>query len=72
MPIGTRANCLSLYNGSLWRGAVARDLRVRQAFESKLELAPGLDQYTAASNAPVMPDAQGRYPIPMPGLTTAF
>ncbi len=58
----------------LGRMAVYSGQRVTwgQAFESKLELAPGLDQYTAASNAPVMPDAQGRYPIPMPGLTTAF
>ena len=40
-----------------------------EAMASNLELAPGLDQYTMASNAPVMPDAQGRYPIAMPGTT---
>jgi predicted dehydrogenase len=40
-----------------------------EAFTSNLELAPGLDQYTMASNPPVTPDAQGRYPIAMPGTT---
>ncbi|MGQ9576802.1 MAG: Gfo/Idh/MocA family protein [Thermoguttaceae bacterium] len=44
----------------------------QQALASELELAPGLDQYTMESDPPVMPDAQGRYPIPMPGLTKAF
>jgi len=40
-----------------------------EAMASNLELAPGLDQYTMESNAPVMPDAQGRYPVAMPGST---
>jgi len=40
-----------------------------QAFASNLELAPGLDQYTMDSTPPVLPDAQGRYPIAMPGMT---
>ncbi len=40
-----------------------------QALASNLELAPGLDQYTMDSPAPVMPNAQGRYPIAMPGIT---
>jgi predicted dehydrogenase len=40
-----------------------------QAIQSNLELAPGLNQYTMASNPPVMPDAQGHYPIAMPGTT---
>jgi predicted dehydrogenase len=43
-----------------------------QALASNLELAPGLEKLTVDSPAPVMPDAQGRYPIPMPGLTAAF
>ena len=38
------------------------------AMASNLELAPGLDQYTMESNPPVMPDAQGRYPIAMPWM----
>jgi len=40
-----------------------------QALASNRELAPGLDGYTMESNAPVMPDAQGRYPVAMPGRT---
>jgi predicted dehydrogenase len=40
-----------------------------EAMASNLELAPGLDQYTMASQPPALPDAQGRYPIAMPGMT---
>ncbi len=40
-----------------------------EAMASNRELAPGLDHYTWQSNPPVMPDAQGRYPIAMPGTT---
>jgi predicted dehydrogenase len=40
-----------------------------QALESKMVLAPGLDDYTMDSQPPVMPDANGSYPIAMPGLT---
>ncbi len=39
------------------------------AFASNLELAPGLDQLTMDSPAPVTPDAQGRYPVAVPGTT---
>ena len=42
------------------------------AFASNLELAPGLEHYTLESNPPVMPDAQGHYPIAVPGLTRAI
>ena len=34
------------------------------------EFAPGLDTLTASSPAPLQPDANGRYPIPQPGLIT--
>ena len=40
-----------------------------EALASNLELAPGLDQFTLESRAPVEPDAQGRYPVAMPGQT---
>jgi predicted dehydrogenase len=40
-----------------------------EALASDLELAPGLDRYTMESNPPVMPNAQGGYPIAMPGKT---
>jgi predicted dehydrogenase len=39
-----------------------------QALNSTLELAPGLDSLTMDSPAPVMPDADGNYPIPVPGF----
>jgi len=39
------------------------------ALASNLELAPGLDRLTLDSRAPVEPDAQGRYPVAMPGQT---
>ena len=40
-----------------------------EALASKIELAPGLDTLTWDSNAPVMPDAKGHYPVAMPGQT---
>jgi predicted dehydrogenase len=40
-----------------------------EAINSNLELAPGLEHLTMDSPAPVLPDAQGRYPVAMPGLT---
>jgi myo-inositol 2-dehydrogenase / D-chiro-inositol 1-dehydrogenase len=40
-----------------------------EAFASNRELAPGLEQYTLNSTPPVTPDATGRYPIAMPGIT---
>lgn len=43
-----------------------------QAMASDLELAPGLDKYTMDSDAPVMPDPNGHYPIAMPGQTVVL
>jgi predicted dehydrogenase len=40
-----------------------------EAMASDVELAPGLDRYTLDSDPPVKPDAEGRYPIAMPGKT---
>ena len=39
------------------------------AFASELELAPGLAHLTMDSVPPVVPDANGKYPIAMPGQT---
>lgn len=39
------------------------------AFNSNVELAPGLDNLKWDGNAPVMPDKDGKYPIAMPGRT---
>ena len=38
-----------------------------QAMASDLELAPALDRYTMDSDPPVKPNAQGGYPVAMPG-----
>ena len=40
-----------------------------EAMASKVILAPGLDDYTMDSQAPVKPDANGAYVIAMPGIT---
>lgn len=40
-----------------------------EAMASKLELAPGLDNYTMESEPPVKPDAEGNYPLAMPGFS---
>jgi len=40
-----------------------------EAMNSGRELAPGLEKLTMNAPAPVMPDAQGRYPVAMPGIT---
>jgi len=40
-----------------------------QALASNRVLAPGIENLTMESPAPVQPDAQGRYPIAMPGKT---
>jgi myo-inositol 2-dehydrogenase / D-chiro-inositol 1-dehydrogenase len=41
-----------------------------EALASNIELAPGLEKYTMDSaTAPVMPDAQGKYPVAVPGMT---
>ena len=40
-----------------------------EALASNLEMAPGLDQMTMDSTPPVVPDANGQYPVPVPGVT---
>ena len=46
-----------------------QEIMWEQAMASKLVLAPGLDDYTMDSEPPVMPDAEGGYPVAMPGRT---
>lgn len=38
-----------------------------EAMASNFQFAPGLDQLTHESEAPLKADAQGRYPVPIPG-----
>lgn len=39
-----------------------------QILNSEHEFAPGLDKLTDGSPAPLLADAQGRYPVPQPGI----
>jgi predicted dehydrogenase len=43
----------------------------KDALASEIVLAPNLEKLTMDSEAPVTPDAQGRYPVAMPGITKA-
>jgi myo-inositol 2-dehydrogenase / D-chiro-inositol 1-dehydrogenase len=43
-----------------------------EALHSSLELAPGLDQFTLDSKAPVQADEQGRFPVAVPGRTKSL
>ena len=43
-----------------------------EALASTIELAPGLDQMTLQSAPPVKPDANGNYPVAMPGVTIDY
>jgi predicted dehydrogenase len=40
-----------------------------EALNSKQELAPGLENFNKDSHPPVLPDANGHYPVAMPGQT---
>jgi myo-inositol 2-dehydrogenase / D-chiro-inositol 1-dehydrogenase len=46
-----------------------QEITWEKALASDLELAPGLDKLTWDSDAPVMPDKDGKYPVAMPGIT---
>jgi len=35
---------------------------------SEQELAPGIDTWTMDSKPPLIADADGKYPVPMPGM----
>lgn len=48
-----------------------REVTWDQAMASQVVLAPGLEDFTLDSEPPVMPDATGKYPIAMPGITQA-
>ncbi len=50
---------LAVYSGKM--------ITYDEALASNREEAPGLDQMSWDSSAPVLPDAQGRYPLPQPG-----
>ncbi len=47
-----------------------REITYEQILNSDHEMAPGLDKLTMDSPAPLKADANGRYPIPQPGIVT--
>jgi hypothetical protein len=40
--------------------------------ECDQEMAPGLDKLTMESPAPLLADANGRYPVPQPGIPREY
>ena len=45
-----------------------QEITFEQMLNSPHELAPGVATMTADGPAPVMPDENGKYPVPMPGI----
>jgi len=41
---------------------------LKQMMSHKHEFAPGIDKLTMDSPSPLLADAEGKYPVPMPGL----
>jgi len=67
----TERCCNAAMAGILGRMAAESGQMVKweDAMASKLELAPGLDDFTMESDPPVTPDENGNYPVAMPGQT---
>ena len=70
----TQRSCNAAMAGILGRMAAESGQMITwdEAMASDLVLAPGLDDFTMDSNPPVMPDANGNYPVAMPGKTTVL
>jgi predicted dehydrogenase len=47
-----------------------QEITYDQMLNCEHEFAPGLDKLAKDSPAPLQPDANGRYPVPQPGITT--
>lgn len=47
-----------------------REITFEEILNGDHEFAPGLDQLTADSPAPLLPGPDGRYPVPQPGIVT--
>ncbi|MGD8238843.1 MAG: Gfo/Idh/MocA family oxidoreductase [Armatimonadota bacterium] len=65
----TERSAYAAMTGILGRMAAesGREITWEEALASELVLAPGLDDLTMDADAPVMPDADGNYPVAMPG-----
>lgn len=47
-----------------------REITYDQMLNCTFEMAPGVDKFTMDSPAPLVADANGRYPVPQPGIVT--
>jgi predicted dehydrogenase len=47
-----------------------REVTYEQILNCEHEMAPGLDQFTMSSPAPLQAGSNGRYPVPQPGIVT--
>jgi len=47
-----------------------REITFDQMLQCEHEMAPGIDKFTMDSPAPLLADANGRYPVPQPGIVT--
>ena len=45
-----------------------QEMTLEQMMNSEHEFAPDIEKLTMESMSPLMADAEGKYPIPMPGL----
>jgi hypothetical protein len=48
-----------------------KEITFDQMLNCDFEMAPGIDKFTMDSPAPLVADANGRYPVPQPGIVTA-
>lgn len=53
-----------------WAAHTGQEITYDEMLNDQTEYAPGLDKMTMDGPAPVMSDANGRYPIPRPGKVT--
>jgi len=49
---------------------MGREVTWEEALNSEHDMAPGVDKMTMDSPAPLVADANGRYPVPQPGIVT--
>ncbi|MDA1264343.1 MAG: Gfo/Idh/MocA family oxidoreductase [Planctomycetota bacterium] len=67
-PYGIRASLVC--NMGRMAAHTGQEISFDAALNAEQELAPSVAELTLESDAPVMPDEDGRYPVPMPGLIT--
>ncbi len=49
-----------------------RSIKWDDLWERGWDLAPGIDNYTLKTDPPTMPDDDGKYPVPLPGVYSPF